>query len=1067
MKNTVKVIFCLLFLLNNNHLFSSDDKKGKDIYQKSGPHKHIVREAYKRLKLHLGYDIPELQKHIGNDENGISDFNPGGLVVIGAHREDAEDIVYKHNKLFGVYLTHFWRPDHGDSAKLYYLLKLWENAFEKATTYVNGNYSFSFESQSYSYANSLYYTALFNYYKTRSIKRNGVSVTHTPVQRDKVVWEIIGRICHLLADVTTPAHVKNDIHVALPSNAYSDTYENYMDAHHYYYTYQTAANYGSLVPIHITDPSYVNNSVKTLKNLFYTSAQIADHFNSDDFPGNDSWGINDNFSLYYTGKNSNGSIINLENKINSLPTVSYTQNNSGFYTVIYDSVARHCFNYSINATASLLYWCAEEMGIMPFVVPNQYSTIANAAQAAVSSGRTVKDVVVLYDPPTFNSGYTAPTDVNITFARGVIVILGNNGFVKTTGTGRIYDEGAEYTSNIKITQDGLCVGRYSNLTQALTNISSGQIIYIGSTYTENSSITIPAGVTVQVQSGATVNFNSGLTINGSLIANAGAKITVNSGLIISHNGRLETSGTSSSLVNINIPQSSGLQISGRLDSKYTNFNFGNGTECYITGTGKIYIDPYNYRQYSITIAGTTHTYNTYNTMFQGNGTKGSWNGVVLDYSGSNVNSLEYMHIRDAIVGIQIYETSPPFIKNNVMVNCIRGMEFLGRSLSTVSDNIFYANGGVEDIFIDTRSVPNLGTCGSPGNNSFKNNNPRVPSYQYPINSLNKSQLIYADGNYFQIPPFPPYPQCPNVIININCMVSDPAPYFRRSEEDNISSIEMTPFYKSSVVSSEKEKEPGYEEMNKSYMLYLDNKNEEAERSYREIISKYPNNACSELALLFLESITERKGKNEMDLLKEIIVSHKGTGISEFAEYRKVYQFIKLERYEEAAQKAKESSIDKRDIYFAPYKLYDLGNLYWHFMGKKEEGQFYFKELASKYSKHALANRVKTYINGYEKPSTPTDETTDEITVTETKLFANYPNPFNPSTVIKYQLSEASQVSLKVYDIMGREVSTLVNSFQNKGSYDVTFNANGFSSGIYFYKLNTNGKQLINKMLLMK
>jgi hypothetical protein len=109
-------------------------------------------------------------------------------------------------------------------------------------------------------------------------------------------------------------------------------------------------------------------------------------------------------------------------------------------------------------------------------------------------------------------------------------------------------------------------------------------------------------------------------------------------------------------------------------------------------------------------------------------------------------------------------------------------------------------------------------------------------------------------------------------------------------------------------------------------------------------------------------------------------------------------------------------------------------------------------------------KVRKY--NYEKPTTK-DEATDEITVIETKLFANYPNPFNPSTVIKYQLSEASLVSLKVYDVMGREVTTLVNSFQNKGSYDVTFNANGLSSGIYFYKLNANGKQLINKMLLMK
>jgi hypothetical protein len=83
------------------------------------------------------------------------------------------------------------------------------------------------------------------------------------------------------------------------------------------------------------------------------------------------------------------------------------------------------------------------------------------------------------------------------------------------------------------------------------------------------------------------------------------------------------------------------------------------------------------------------------------------------------------------------------------------------------------------------------------------------------------------------------------------------------------------------------------------------------------------------------------------------------------------------------------------------------------------------------------------------------------------LFQNNPNPFNPLTIIKYQLADASQVSIKVYDIMGREVATLVNTYQEKGIYDYTFNATGLASGIYFYKLNANGVQMINKMLLIK
>jgi hypothetical protein len=282
---------------------------------------------------------------------------------------------------------------------------------------------------------------------------------------------------------------------------------------------------------------------------------------------------------------------------------------------------------------------------------------------------------------------------------------------------------------------------------------------------------------------------------------------------------------------------------------------------------------------------------------------------------------------------------------------------------------------------------------------------------------------------------------------------------------------MSSLYKSVVYSADGEKEPGYDEMNEAYKLYLTEQNEEAERAYRVIISKYPNNKCSEIALVFLEILSERSGRDKMNLLNEIATAYRGTKItkvSEFAEYRKVYQFITLERYEEAAQKVKESSIEKLDLSFAPFKLYDLGVLYWYYMDKKEEGLVYFREFLSKYPDHAFAYKVESYIkNAYIKPIPQYEDDNNIVIPTETTLFANYPNPFNPTTVIKYQLSDASQVSLKVYDAMGREIATLVNSYQNKSSYDVTFSANGLASGIYFYKLNANGVQMINKMLLMK
>jgi len=79
----------------------------------------------------------------------------------------------------------------------------------------------------------------------------------------------------------------------------------------------------------------------------------------------------------------------------------------------------------------------------------------------------------------------------------------------------------------------------------------------------------------------------------------------------------------------------------------------------------------------------------------------------------------------------------------------------------------------------------------------------------------------------------------------------------------------------------------------------------------------------------------------------------------------------------------------------------------------------------------------------------------------------YPNPFNPSTVISYQIPKEEFVSLKVYDMLGNEVATLVNGRKEAGTYKVNFNASGLSSGIYLYSLSTAGFHQTRKMVVLK
>ncbi len=83
------------------------------------------------------------------------------------------------------------------------------------------------------------------------------------------------------------------------------------------------------------------------------------------------------------------------------------------------------------------------------------------------------------------------------------------------------------------------------------------------------------------------------------------------------------------------------------------------------------------------------------------------------------------------------------------------------------------------------------------------------------------------------------------------------------------------------------------------------------------------------------------------------------------------------------------------------------------------------------------------------------------------LAQNFPNPFNPSTKISYKIAKETFVRLKVFDITGREVSVLVNSVQTPGNYSVNYDASALTSGIYFYKLESNDFSSVKKMLLVK
>ncbi len=114
---------------------------------------------------------------------------------------------------------------------------------------------------------------------------------------------------------------------------------------------------------------------------------------------------------------------------------------------------------------------------------------------------------------------------------------------------------------------------------------------------------------------------------------------------------------------------------------------------------------------------------------------------------------------------------------------------------------------------------------------------------------------------------------------------------------------------------------------------------------------------------------------------------------------------------------------------------------------------------------------------YHNPITPDDKFTftapqrfnkEDFRIPESfELYHNYPNPFNPTTTIRFDLPEDNNVKLEVFNILGQKVRTLVNDFYKGGIHEVQFNSRGLASGVYIYRLEAGSYFDVKKMILLK
>lgn len=379
---TLLLFLCLVFL-NNNNLLSQYDYDDVN-------HMYVTMEAYELLKA-TGHRFPLYDQFIG-DMGSTGGTMPwqGCRITTGAFREDEEDPVYNYtgNDKTG---THFWdadrRTDGDDSWVRVYQPTLYEkwfpNAYTKAKYYKEGNWPnwLIYHNAGYYYY-FMYQHGLANLLNTRRIycwKYSDQTGRTWTVNEEftlnsphhfRIVWEILGRMCHLLQDQTVPAHAHGDAH---PPPWWMDCYESYIKV-----SYQ---NYNCTTAVSMVDP-YINSYGNPLRYLFYTANQLGDYFPSDDIcnqqPPQD-W---DGDRSLYNNINGEGTYPYLTTLYNNLPDPPPN-------TVEPEIIAYKNMNHAIKFTAGLLYWFAIEAGLQQInPVPTNYSVIMLPPTGPVYRGTT-------------------------------------------------------------------------------------------------------------------------------------------------------------------------------------------------------------------------------------------------------------------------------------------------------------------------------------------------------------------------------------------------------------------------------------------------------------------------------------------------------------------------------------------------------------------------------------------------------------------------------------------------------------------------------------------------------
>lgn len=536
----------------------------------------------------------------------------------------------------------------------------------------------------------------------------------------------------------------------------------------------------------------------------------------------------------------------------------------------------------------------------------------------------------------------------------------------------------------------------------------------------------------------------------------------------------------------------------------------------------VYIDPGATLQFAsgtgLTVSGTLNAVGTSSQMitFERSATSGTWAGI--HFNAGSGGTVQYCNINNASTGIYLYSTSMHVYNNDISglgtygidcesysspyiyFNTIKGNSSAGLCCNYYSSPYFLRSGASGDysgynvikqngtgVVATNHSYPLMGiSAGYFWKNSICDNS------GYEVVAAGSPGTIYAQDNWWNRPSYPYYNLSDFWSYNGQTTFSvapawpyDPNPGRSATMAEGNPQIASGNLKVSKAgaasdgaISSGPSSSSG-DELERLIILEIEEKYDDAISGYEQIYKKATGIGARGYLLTHLANCYERSGRRDfLDYLNSQVRPDLSKDDSLYAttiELENMF-LIKERQYDKAIENfkllKKGFSKDKETVKNA---LFNLVNLYYYQLDDKVNGKKCFDELKATYPESEVTWKCKLMFGeidsipayaragwGKEDAQAAADDLTSWSGLSE-----NYPNPFNPTTTITYRLPNSGNVELKVYDVLGREVATLVSGFQEAGVHTAYFNGQNLASGVYFYRLTAPGINQVKKMLMVK